>query len=167
LQIGADKAILIKTADNLLPLNKAKVYKILAHQEQANLCFLGANDDNGNALKVAPNLAVLLNYILAFNVTSLEYSLNYLLVESDLDNQKITMSVKYPCVLAFQNYKNTLPKSLHMSKTSVQIIDIQTLPQAFNFSFKVIKRHLVNYDRQATPIALEELPTLISKIVEL
>src|ERR1700730_1443405 len=50
LAMGADRAILVKTSENIQPLAAAKILKILAEKEQADIFILGkqAIDDDNN-----------------------------------------------------------------------------------------------------------------------
>ncbi|MGU3573924.1 electron transfer flavoprotein subunit beta/FixA family protein [Brucellaceae bacterium C25G] len=99
LAMGADRAILVKTDDQVEPLGVAKVLKGVVEAEQPQLVFLGkqAIDDDSN--QTGQMLAALLNWAQATFASKLEIGDDQATVIREVDGGLQTINVKLPAVV--------------------------------------------------------------------
>ncbi|MEP2942571.1 MAG: electron transfer flavoprotein subunit beta/FixA family protein [Hyphomicrobiales bacterium] len=99
LAMGADRAILIKTDDEIEPLSVAKILKAVVEQESPDLVILGkqAIDDDSN--QTGQMLAALLGWSQATFASKLEIDGDKAAVTREIDGGLQTISVKMPAVI--------------------------------------------------------------------
>ncbi|MEP3523883.1 MAG: electron transfer flavoprotein subunit beta/FixA family protein [Hyphomicrobiales bacterium] len=99
LAMGADRAILIKTDDEIEPLSVAKILKAVVEQESPDLVILGkqAIDDDSN--QTGQMLAALLGWSQATFASKLEIDGDKAAVTREIDGGLQTISVKIPAVI--------------------------------------------------------------------
>ncbi|WP_374828741.1 electron transfer flavoprotein subunit beta/FixA family protein [Paenochrobactrum pullorum] len=99
LAMGADRAILVKTDDQVEPLGVAKVLKGVVEAEQPNMVFLGkqAIDDDSN--QTGQMLAALLNWAQATFASKLELGDGKATVTREVDGGLQTINVKLPAIV--------------------------------------------------------------------
>ncbi|MBB6260903.1 electron transfer flavoprotein beta subunit [Paenochrobactrum gallinarii] len=99
LAMGADRAILVKTDDQVEPLGVAKVLKGVVEAEQPNMVFLGkqAIDDDSN--QTGQMLAALLNWAQATFASKLELGEDQATVTREVDGGLQTINVKLPAIV--------------------------------------------------------------------
>lgn len=99
LAMGADRAILVKTDDQVEPLGVAKVLKGVVEAEQPQMVFLGkqAIDDDSN--QSGQMLAALLNWAQATFASKLELGADQATVTREVDGGLQTINVKLPAIV--------------------------------------------------------------------
>lgn len=99
LAMGADRAILVKTDDQVEPLGVAKVLKGVVEAEQPQMVFLGkqAIDDDSN--QTGQMLAALLNWAQATFASKLELGADQATVTREVDGGLQTINVKLPAIV--------------------------------------------------------------------
>ncbi|MEP6355413.1 MAG: electron transfer flavoprotein subunit beta/FixA family protein [Hyphomicrobiales bacterium] len=99
LAMGADRAILIKTDDEIEPLSVAKILRAVVEQESPDLVILGkqAIDDDSN--QTGQMLAALLGWSQATFASKLEIDGDKAAVTREIDGGLQTISVKMPAVI--------------------------------------------------------------------
>lgn len=99
LAVGADRAILVTTDDEIEPLSVAKVLKTVVDSEKPDMVFLGkqAIDDDSN--QTGQMLAALLGWGQATFASKLELKDGEAVVTREVDGGLQTIAVKLPAVL--------------------------------------------------------------------
>lgn len=99
LAMGADRAILIKTDDEVEPLAVAKILKAVVEEENPDLVILGkqAIDDDSN--QTGQMLAALLGWSQATFASKLEINGTEAAVTREIDGGLQTISVKMPSII--------------------------------------------------------------------
>ena len=99
LAVGADRAILVTTNDEIEPLSVAKVLKTVVDSEKPDMVFLGkqAIDDDSN--QTGQMLAALLGWGQATFASKLELKDGEAVVTREVDGGLQTIAVKLPAVL--------------------------------------------------------------------
>ena len=99
LAVGADRAILVTTDDEIEPLSVAKVLKAVVDSEKPDMVFLGkqAIDDDSN--QTGQMLAALLGWGQATFASKLELKDGEAIVTREVDGGLQTIAVKLPAVL--------------------------------------------------------------------
>lgn len=99
LAMGADRAILVKTDEQVEPLGVAKVLKGVVEAEQPQMVILGkqAIDDDSN--QTGQMLAALLNWAQATFASKLELGEGQATVTREVDGGLQTINVKLPAIV--------------------------------------------------------------------
>src|SRR5206468_3443510 len=99
LAIGADRAILVETTEELQPLAVAKILKALVDKEQPGLVILGkqAIDDDNN--QTGQMLAALAKLPQATFASKIEIADGHANVTREVDGGLETLSVKLPAIV--------------------------------------------------------------------
>src|SRR5881397_4040242 len=125
--IGADRAILVETADELQPLAVAKILKALIDKEQPGLVILGkqAIDDDNN--QTGQMLAALANLPQATFASKVEIAGDSANVTREVDGGLETLSVKLPAVVTTDLRLNepryvTLPNIMKAKKKTLEVL---------------------------------------------
>jgi electron transfer flavoprotein beta subunit len=127
LAIGADRAILVESNDELQPLAVSKILKALVEKEKPNLVILGkqAIDDDSN--QTGQMLAALLNWPQATFASKLEISGGEAKVTREVDGGLETISIKMPAVVTTDLRLNepryvTLPNIMKAKKKTLEVL---------------------------------------------
>ena len=125
--IGADRAILVETNEDLQPLAVAKLIAAVAQKETASLIILGkqAIDDDSN--QTGQMLSALLNYPQATFASKLDISGQTLSVVREIDGGLETLKMDLPAIVTTDLRLNepryaTLPNIMKAKKKELQII---------------------------------------------
>jgi electron transfer flavoprotein beta subunit len=127
LAIGADRAILVESNDELQPLAVAKILKALVDREKPNLVILGkqAIDDDSN--QTGQMLAALLNWPQATFASKLDISGEKAQVTREVDGGLETISIKLPAIVTTDLRLNepryvTLPNIMKAKKKTLETL---------------------------------------------
>jgi electron transfer flavoprotein beta subunit len=127
LAMGADRGILVETADELQPLAIAKVLRKLVEREQPGLAILGkqAIDDDSN--QTAQMLAGLLGWAQATFASKIIVADGEAEVTREIDGGLETIAVKLPAVVSADLRLNTpryasLPNIMKAKKKPIEVI---------------------------------------------
>ena len=99
LAMGADRGILIKSDDNVTPLNVAKIIKAIAEKENPNLIILGkqAIDDDSN--QTGQMLSALLGWSQGTFASEVKFEDDNLLVTREIDGGLQTLKLTMPSII--------------------------------------------------------------------
>ena len=97
--IGADRAILVETEEELQPLAVAKLLKAVADQEQPQLVFLGKQAIDDDANQTGQMLAALADWPQATFASKLELAEGKATVTREVDGGLETVAITLPAVI--------------------------------------------------------------------
>src|ERR671926_537267 len=132
LAIGADRAILVESSDELQPLAVAKLLKAICQKESPQLVIMGkqAIDDDSN--QTGQMLAALLGWPQATFASKLELGEASAKVTREVDGGLETESIKLPAVVTTDLRLNepryvTLPNIMKAKKKPLEVIKPEAL----------------------------------------
>ena len=127
LAIGADRAILVESAEELQPLAVAKLLKKIVEKEQPGLVILGkqAIDDDSN--QTGQMLAALLSWPQATFASKVKIAAGKAQVTREVDGGLETVSIKLPAVVTTDLRLNepryvTLPNIMKAKKKTLEVL---------------------------------------------
>ncbi|MDP3519915.1 MAG: electron transfer flavoprotein subunit beta/FixA family protein, partial [Hydrogenophaga sp.] len=97
--IGADRAILVETAEELQPLAVAKLLKALVDKEQPGLVILGKQAIDDDANQTGQMLAALLGWPQGTFASKVEVSGDTVSVTREVDGGLQTVTLKTPAIV--------------------------------------------------------------------
>ena len=99
LALGADRAILVETAEPLSSLATAKVLRAISHREAPQLIFMGKQAIDDDAAEVGQMLAALLNVSQATFASAIEIVDDKALVTREIDGGQEILELSLPAVI--------------------------------------------------------------------
>src|SRR2546425_9398474 len=125
--IGADRAILVETAEELQPLAVAKLLKALVEKEQPQLVILGKQAIDDDCNQTGQMLAALLGWPQATFASKLKLAGDKADVTREVDGGLETISVKLPAVVTTDLRLNepryvTLPNIMKAKKKPLEVL---------------------------------------------
>lgn len=99
LAIGADKAILVQTDENVEPLGVAKILQKLVAQESPDMVILGKQSIDGDNNQTGQMLSALLGWGQGTFASKLEKDGDVLKVTREIDGGLETLSLKLPAIV--------------------------------------------------------------------
>ena len=99
LAMGADRAMLVETGTRLQALSVAKLLKVIALREQADLIILGKQAIDDDAGQAGQMLAALLDYAQGTFASALEIEGNEIKVTREVDGGTETVALTLPAVV--------------------------------------------------------------------
>ena len=168
--MGADRAILIATNDEVEPLAVAKLLKAVADEEQPGLIILGkqAIDDDNN--QTGQMLAALLGWPQGTFASKVEVSGDRVAVTREVDGGLETVSLKLPAIVTTDLRLNepryaTLPnimkaKSKPVAKKTIADYGVDASPR-----LKTLK--VVEPAKRTAGIKVADVDALVGKLKEL
>ena len=144
LAVGADRAILVTTDEEVEPLSVAKILKAVVESEKPDMVFLGkqAIDDDSN--QTGQMLAALLNWGQATFASKLEIKDNEAIVTREVDGGLQTIAVKLPAVLTVDLRLNepryaSLPNIMKARKKPIEQKTLADLGVSNEQRLKILK----------------------------
>ena len=124
LAIGADRAILVETGEELQPLAVAKLLKAVADKEQPQLVFLGKQAIDDDANQTGQMLAALADWPQATFASKLELAEGKVIATREVDGGLETVAVTLPAVITCDLRLNepryvTLPNMMKAKKKEI------------------------------------------------
>ncbi|WP_280151861.1 electron transfer flavoprotein subunit beta/FixA family protein [Piscinibacter sp. XHJ-5] len=165
--IGADRAILVETAEELQPLAVAKILKALVDKEQPGLVILGKqaiDDDNNQTGQMLAALAKLPQATFASKVEIAGDSAN---VTREVDGGLETLKVKLPAVITTDLRLNepryvTLPNIMKAKKKPLETLKPADLGVDVTSRIKVLK--VSEPPKRSAGIKVPDVATLVAKL---
>lgn len=142
---GCTKAILIKTEQQLDPINIAKVLASIITKEQAQLILLGKKAIDDEASQVAGMLCGILDYPQANSISKLKLvNTNTIEVDCEVDNGVEVLELDLPAIVSVDLSLNEprfikLPQIMLAKKHPIEIIELDSLGLELNISTKLVK----------------------------
>lgn len=142
--LGADRAILVETAERLQPLAIAKVLKAVAEKEAPQLIILGKQSIDGDNNQTGQMLAALLNCGQGTFASKVEIADAAVLVTREVDGGLQTVKLKLPAVVTTDLRLNepryaSLPNIMKAKKKPLDTIPIGDLGITLGNRSKLVK----------------------------
>lgn len=167
LAMGADRAILVESAEKLQSLGVAKLLKAVVLREQANLIILGKQSVDDDAGQMGQMLAALLDYPQATFASSIKLEGNEAIVTREVDGGTETLALDLPAVITADLRLNEprfvkLPNLMMARKKSIETISASELGLEIQPRLTLLK---VNEPPARKPgIKVNSVEELVSKL---
>ncbi len=165
--IGADRAILVESTDELQPLAVAKLLKALVDKEQPGLVILGkqAIDDDNN--QTGQMLAALAGLPQATFASKVELAADSASVTREVDGGLETLKLKLPAVVTTDLRLNepryvTLPNIMKAKKKPLETVKPADLGVDVTPRIKVLK--VSEPPKRSAGVKVPDVATLVSKL---
>ncbi len=165
--IGADRAILVETSEELQPLAVAKLLKALVDKEQPQLVILGkqAIDDDSN--QTGQMLAALLDLPQATFASKVEVADGKATVTREVDGGLETISISLPAIITTDLRLNepryvTLPNIMKAKKKQMDIVKPEDLGVDVTPRLKTLK--VSEPPKRGAGIKVPDVATLVAKL---
>ena len=167
LAIGADRAILIETAEELQPLAVAKLLKALVDKEQPQLIFLGKQAIDDDANQTGQMLAALADLPQATFASKVEIDGGKAKVTREVDGGLETISVTLPAVITVDLRLNepryvTLPNIMKAKKKPLENLKPEGLGVDVTPRLKTLK--VCEPPKRGAGIKVPDVATLVDKL---
>ncbi|WP_321814037.1 MULTISPECIES: electron transfer flavoprotein subunit beta/FixA family protein [unclassified Paraburkholderia] len=167
LAIGADRAILVESSEDLQPLAVAKLLKALVDKEQPSLVILGkqAIDDDSN--QTGQMLAALAGFPQATFASKVAIADGRATVARDVDGGAQTLSLRLPAVVTTDLRLNepryvTLPNIMKAKKKPLETIKPADLGVDVTPRLTTLK--LAEPPRRSAGVKVADVKTLVEKL---
>ena len=165
--IGADRAILVETNEDLQPLAVAKLLKALVDREQPQLVVLGKQAIDDDCNQTGQMLAGLLDWGQATFASKLEIANGKAMVTREVDGGLETVSIALPAVVTADLRLNepryvTLPNIMKAKKKPFEIVQPDALGVDVRPRIKTLK--VSEPPRRSAGIKVPDVATLVAKL---
>ncbi|WP_322047756.1 electron transfer flavoprotein subunit beta/FixA family protein [Paraburkholderia sp. J67] len=167
LAIGADRAILVETQQDLQPLAVAKLLKALVDKEQAQLVILGKQAIDDDCNQTGQMLAALAGLPQATFASKLTIADGRATVMREVDGGTQTLSLQLPAVVTTDLRLNepryvTLPNIMKAKKKPLEILSPEELGVDVTPRVKTLK--VVEPPKRAAGVRVPDVTTLVEKL---
>ena len=165
--IGADRAILIETSEELQPLAVAKLLKALVDKEQPHLIILGKQAIDDDANQTGQMLAALCDLPQATFASKVELTADKVSVTREVDGGSETLSLSLPAVITTDLRLNepryvTLPNIMKAKKKPMENIKPEDLGVDVTPRLKTLK--VSEPPKRGAGIMVPDVATLVEKL---
>jgi electron transfer flavoprotein beta subunit len=165
--IGADRAILVETADELQPLSVAKLLKAIVDKEQPGLVILGKQAIDDDCNQTGQMLAALLDAPQATFASKVEVADGKAKVTREVDGGLETVSLTLPAVVTTDLRLNepryvTLPNIMKAKKKQLDTFRPADLGVDIKPHLKVLK--VTEPPKRSAGIKVPDVATLVAKL---
>src|SRR3954449_12842258 len=167
LAIGADRAILVETTEELQPLAVAKLLKAVCQKESPQLVILGkqAIDDDSN--QTGQMLAALMGWPQATFASKVELADGRAKVTREVDGGLETVSIKLPAVITTDLRLNepryvTLPNIMKAKKKTMDVVKPEDLGVDVKPRLKTLK--VTEPAKRGAGVKVPDVATLVAKL---
>ena len=167
LAMGADRAILVQTADDLEPLAVAKVLKAVIGKESPDLVVMGKQAIDGDNNATGQMLATLLDWPQATFASALDVAGGKAKVTRDVDGGLQTREVNLPAVVTADLRLNepryaSLPNIMKAKKKELAVEELSSLGVDTAPRLKVVK--VTEPPKRAGGVKVETAADLVAKL---
>ncbi len=167
LAIGADRAILVESADELQPLAVAKLLAALVAKEQPGLIILGKQAIDDDANQVGQMLAALTDLPQATFASKVEIADGQAVVTREIDGGLETLSLSLPAVITTDLRLNepryvTLPNIMKAKKKPLETVIPAALGVDVAPRLKTLK--VSEPPQRSSGIKVPDVATLVDKL---
>jgi electron transfer flavoprotein beta subunit len=167
LAIGADRALLVETDQELQPLAVAKLLKALVDREQPQLIILGKQAIDDDANQTGQMLAALASLPQATFASKVTIADNHAVVAREVDGGAQTLSLTLPAVITVDLRLNepryvTLPNIMKAKKKPLATVTPSELGVDIAPRFKTLK--VAPPPQRKAGIMVPDVKTLIEKL---
>jgi electron transfer flavoprotein beta subunit len=165
--IGADRAILVETPDELQPLSVAKLLKAVLDKEQAQLVILGKQAIDDDCNQTGQMLAALADMPQATFASKVEIADGKARVTREVDGGLETVSITLPAVVTTDLRLNepryvTLPNIMKAKKKQLDIFKPADLGVDIKPHLKTLK--VTEPAKRGAGIKVPDVATLVDKL---
>ena len=165
--IGADRAILVETNEDLQPLAVAKLLKALVDREQPQLVVLGKQAIDDDCNQTGQMLAGLLDWGQATFASKLEIANGKAMVTREVDGGLETVSIALPAVVTADLRLNepryvTLPNIMKAKKKPFEIVQPDALGVDVRPRIKTL--NVSEPAKRLAGIKVPDVATLVAKL---
>jgi electron transfer flavoprotein beta subunit len=165
--IGADRAILVETGDELQPLAVAKLLKALADKEQPQLIILGKQAIDDDCNQTGQMLAALCNWPQATFASKVEVADGHATVTREVDGGLETLKIKLPAVVTTDLRLNepryvTLPNIMKAKKKTLEVMKPADLGVDVTPRLKTLK--VTEPPKRGAGVKVPDVATLVAKL---
>ena len=165
--IGADRAILVETADELQPLAVAKLLKALVDKEQPGLVILGKQAIDDDCNQTGQMLAALAGLPQGTFASKVEVADGFASVTREIDGGAETLKIKLPAVLTTDLRLNepryvTLPNIMKAKKKQMDIYKPADLGVDVTPRIKTLK--VVEPPKRGAGVKVADVAALVDKL---
>ena len=165
--IGADRAILVETTENLEPLAVAKLLKALADREQPQLIILGKQAIDDDCNQTGQMLAALLGWPQATFASKILLEDGKLTVTREVDAGLETLTLTLPAIVTTDLRLNepryvTLPNIMKAKKKPLDVVKPEELGVDCTARLKTLK--VMEPAKRLAGIVVKDVATLVDKL---
>ncbi|BDU52575.1 electron transfer flavoprotein subunit beta/FixA family protein [Limnohabitans sp. INBF002] len=165
--IGADRGILVETAEELQPLAVAKLLKALVDKEQPGLVILGKQAIDDDCNQTGQMLAALADMPQATFASKVEVAGDKASVTREVDGGLETISISLPAVITTDLRLNepryvTLPNIMKAKKKQLDVFKPEDLGVDVSPRIKTLK--VVEPAKRSAGIKVPDVATLVDKL---
>ncbi|MDO8770147.1 MAG: electron transfer flavoprotein subunit beta/FixA family protein [Burkholderiaceae bacterium] len=165
--IGADRAILVETTEELQPLAVAKLLKALVDKEQPGLIILGKQAIDDDCNQTGQMLAALGDMPQATFASKVELADGKATVSREVDGGMETLSISLPAVITTDLRLNepryvTLPNIMKAKKKQLDIYKPEDLGVDVSPRLKTLK--VTEPPKRSAGIMVPDVATLVAKL---
>jgi electron transfer flavoprotein beta subunit len=165
--IGADRAILVETTEELQPLSVAKLLKALVDKEQPALVILGKQAIDDDCNQTGQMLAALCDLPQATFASKVEIADNKAKVTREVDGGLETVSISLPAIITTDLRLNepryvTLPNIMKAKKKQLDIFKPADLGVEIKNHLKTLK--VMEPPKRSAGIKVPDVATLVAKL---
>ena len=165
--IGADRGILVETAEELQPLAVAKLLKALADKEQPGLVILGKQAIDDDCNQTGQMLAALADWPQATFASKVEMADGHALVTREVDGGLETLKLTLPAVITTDLRLNepryvTLPNIMKAKKKQLDIFKPEDL--GVNVSPRIKTLKVSEPPKRSAGIKVADVAALVDKL---
>jgi electron transfer flavoprotein beta subunit len=165
--IGADRAILVETAEELQPLAVAKLLKALVDKEQPGLIILGKQAIDDDCNQTGQMLAALGDMPQATFASKVEVADGKATVSREVDGGMETLSISLPAVITTDLRLNepryvTLPNIMKAKKKQLDTFKPEDLGVDVSPRLKTLK--VSEPPKRSAGIKVPDVATLVAKL---
>jgi electron transfer flavoprotein beta subunit len=165
--IGADRAILVETTEELQPLAVAKLLKALVDKEQPGLIILGKQAIDDDCNQTGQMLAALGDMPQATFASKVEVADGKATVSREVDGGMETLSISLPAVITTDLRLNepryvTLPNIMKAKKKQLDIFKPEDLGVDVSPRLKTLK--VSEPPKRSAGIKVPDVATLVTKL---
>ena len=165
--IGADRAILVETNDELQPLAVAKLLKALYDKEQPGLVILGKQAIDDDCNQTGQMLAALADLPQATFASKVEVVDGHAVVTREVDGGAETLKLSLPAIITTDLRLNepryvTLPNIMKAKKKTLEVFKPADLGVDVKAHLKMLK--VSEPPKRSAGIKVPDVATLVSKL---
>ena len=165
--IGADRAILVETTDELQPLAVAKLLKALVDKEQPGLVILGKQAIDDDCNQTGQMLAALTDLPQATFASKVELTTDSVSVTREVDGGAETLKLTLPAIITTDLRLNeprygTLPNIMKAKKKPMESVKPADLGVDVKAHLKTLK--VSEPPKRSAGIKVPDVTTLVSKL---
>jgi electron transfer flavoprotein beta subunit len=167
LALGADRAILVQTGEELQPLSVAMIFRQLLRKEQPGLVIMGKQAVDDDCNQTGQMLAALANLPQATFASKLEIAGDSARVTREVDGGLETLSVRLPAVVTTDLRLNvpryaTLPNVLKAKKKPLEVLHPADLGVDVEPRVKTLR--VSEPPKRSAGVKVPDVATLVQKL---